>query len=464
MTHPYKKVKFGLIEIRYNMHSGTSLRIQNIFKSVLLVLIFSSASAQSNSADSVIQSATLNKVVQYALEHQPAVLQSELDEDITNKIIKGKLADWFPQITATYNYNRFFDLQSSVIGGNIIRFGVDNSSSAQFTGSQAIFNRDVLLAARTASKVRFQSQQNVSRSKIDVVVNVTKAFYDLLATSQQVKVSEESIIRLQRSLKDALSRYKSGISDKTDYKRATILLGNAQALLKTNQELLKYKQEFLKTLMGYPTDKELTIQYDTLLMESEIVIDTLQEMHYSSHIDYKILYTQKELQDANLSYSNWGFLPSLNLVGAYNLNFQNNSFRDLYNKSYPFSFVGATLALPVFQGGKRIAKIQEQKLTSRRLDLGLANLQSVLSTEYTRYMASYKSNLTNYQTQKENVELAKEVYDVIQLQYLNGVKTYLDVTVAESDLRTTRINYYNALYQVLASKMDVLRALGQITY
>jgi outer membrane protein TolC len=62
------------------------------------------------------------------------------------------------------------------------------------------------------------------------------------------------------------------------------------------------------------------------------------------------------------------------------------------------------------------------------------------------------------------VELAKEVYDIIQLQYNNGVRTYLDVTVAESDLRTTRINYFNSLYQVLASKMDVLRALGQIDY
>jgi outer membrane protein len=72
--------------------------------------------------------------------------------------------------------------------------------------------------------------------------------------------------------------------------------------------------------------------------------------------------------------------------------------------------------------------------------------------------------LTNYLTQKENVVLAKEVYDVIQLQYRNGVKTYLDVTVAESDLRTTRINYFNALYSVLASKMDVLRTLGQINY
>jgi outer membrane protein TolC len=430
----------------------------------IVLLLPLAATAQTNPPDSTLQSATLEQVVQYALVHQPAVRQAEIDEEITRKAIKGRLADWYPQINFAYNYQRFIDLQSSIIGGEVIRFGVNHTSSAQFTATQAIFNRDVLLASSTASKVKIQAEQNVTRSKIDMVVNVTKAFYDVLATYQQIKVNEESIVRLQRSLKDAYSRYTSGVADKTDYKRATILLSNAEASLKTNTELLRYKEEYLKTLMGYPAGQELPLQYDTLQMENEIAIDTLQELNYTGHIDYKILYTQKELQRANVKHSYWAFLPTVSAFGAYNLNYQNDDFGRLYDTRYPYSYVGATLTIPIFQGGKRTWKIQEQKWTSKRLDVSLENLENSLNTEYTRSMASYKSNLATYLTQKENVELAKEVYDVIQLQYRNGVRTYLDVTVAESDLRTTRINYFNALYQVLASKMDVLRALGQINY
>lgn len=63
-----------------------------------------------------------------------------------------------------------------------------------------------------------------------------------------------------------------------------------------------------------------------------------------------------------------------------------------------------------------------------------------------------------------NKSLASEVYDVIQLQYRSGVKAYLDVITAESDLRTAQINYYNALYQVLSSKIDVAQSLGNINY
>lgn len=443
------------------------LKVLNTIRYLLAALSVSAApfaAAQENQPDSLLQYATLDKVVAYALEHQPGVRQAQIDEQITRRVIRGKLADWYPQINAAYNYQRFIDLQTSVIGGNVIRFGVNNTSSAQLTATQTLFNRDVLLAASTADQVKIAAEQNIARAKTDVVVNVTKSFYDVLATAQQIRVTEESIARLERSLKDAYSRYTAGVSDKTDYKRATILLRNAQASLKANQELFQYKQQNLKTLMGYPGEQALPLQYDTLQMEREIMLDTTERIDYPSNIDYKILFTQKELQKANVKYSYWAFLPSLNLFGAYNLNYQNNSFSELYNKKYPYSFVGATLSVPLFQGGKRIAKVQEQKLTSDRLDESLTGLQNSVRTEYTRALAAYKSNLTAYRTQKENVSLAKEVYDVIQLQYENGVRTYLDVTIAESDLRTTRINYFNALYQVLASKMDVQRALGQINY
>jgi outer membrane protein TolC len=65
---------------------------------------------------------------------------------------------------------------------------------------------------------------------------------------------------------------------------------------------------------------------------------------------------------------------------------------------------------------------------------------------------------------QENLEIAREVYNTIQLQYKAGVKTYLDVIIAETDLRTSQVNYTNALYQLLSSKLDVQRALGTIPY
>jgi outer membrane protein TolC len=425
-----------------------------------VALAFSLA-AQDQTADSLLHQASLEQIVDYALKHQPALQQAQIDRRIADKVIAGKLADWFPQINFLYNYQRNFILQQSVIGGNVIKFGANNISAAQLSATQNLFNRDVVLASQTASNIRTQAEHAEGRSRLDLVVNVTKAFYDLLATTQQVRIGQEDIVRLKRSLQDAQSRYNAGITDKTDYKRAQILLSNANASLISFREALKYKEEFLKAQMGYPVEGDLTISYDSLQMENEIGLDTTGNLNYDSNVDYRILYVGRELQNSNVKYSYWGFVPSVNLFGSYIYNFQNNVFSELYATRYPYAFAGVTFALPIFQGNKRNLKVQEQKYALKRIDWELVKLKSNLDTEYTRAIAAYKSSLATYLALKENVELAKEVYDVIQLQYNSGVRAYLDVTVAETDLRTARINYFNALYGVLASKMDVLRAKGE---
>lgn len=426
--------------------------------------IFSQAIQEGTNNAPVLEQATLENVVQYAIKNQPVVQQSMIDERITENQVRSKLADWYPQVNFNYNLQHNFIVQTSIIAGNPVKLGVSNISAAQFTLSQQIFNRDVLLANRTKSDVLLQASQNTSANKTDIAVNVSKAFYDVLATTQQIDVAQEDIVRLERSLKDAQNQYKSGIADKIDFKRATISLNNTRANKKSNEEILKAKLEYLKALMGYPVGKELQISYDTLQMEREIALDTNQSVDLTSRIEYQLLSTQKKLLEANLQYNKWSYLPNVSLNGAYNLNFQNNQFSELYGRNYPNSFGLVTLSLPLYQGGKRKANTKTAEWQIKRLDWEIKGLQTNVNSEYASALANYKGNLTNLLAQKENVDLAREVYDVIQLQYKSGIKTYLEVVTSETDLRLARINYYNSLYQVLASKIDVQKALGQMNY
>ncbi len=59
--------------------------------------------------------------------------------------------------------------------------------------------------------------------------------------------------------------------------------------------------------MGYPVEKELKISYDTLQMEREMLIDTIQGPDLNSRIEYQLLTTQKRLQEANVSYNKMEF-------------------------------------------------------------------------------------------------------------------------------------------------------------
>jgi outer membrane protein TolC len=152
--------------------------------------------------DSLLQKVTLSEAIQYALKRQPTIQQVYLDEKITESTIKSKLADWYPQINFNYNLQHNFIVQTAIIGGNPVQLGVNNTSSAQFTASQNIFNRDALLASNTKGDVLLQSKQITTNNKINLAVNVSKAFYNVLSTIQQIKISNSNIKRLERSVKD----------------------------------------------------------------------------------------------------------------------------------------------------------------------------------------------------------------------------------------------------------------------
>jgi outer membrane protein TolC len=421
------------------------------------------ASAQESAApDSLLGRGTLEQCVRYALAHQPAVQQSLLDEEIAERSIRVRLADWFPQVSFTGTLQHFVQLPTSFFQGNPIQTGVANTSTGLFGVTQTLFNRDVLLAASTAHDVREQSRQRTTGTRIDVVVNVSKAFYAALLTEDQLAVLGEDLTRLEQGLKDARHQYEAGIVDKTDFERATVALNNARSEMRQNQELLKARYALLKDQMGFPAGAPLELVHDSTQLVREAILDTTQAMRYENRIEYQLLETQQRLQEVGLRYAGWSFLPSLSAFGSYSLNYLSSSFPPLYRHNYPSSLVGVELSVPIFEGGKRLQEISQAELGVRRAGLDLAAFGSAATAEYAQAIAVYKSNLNEYRVQTANIELARDVYRIIQLQYKAGTKTYLELITAETDLRTAEANHTSALYQVLSSKLDLQKALGTI--
>jgi multidrug efflux system outer membrane protein len=97
------------------------------------------------------------------------------------------------------------------------------------------------------------------------------------------------------------------------------------------------------------------------------------------------------------------------------------------------------------------------------LDWSEVQLRSQIYTDYTAAMSNYKTNLYNLGISGQNTSLAKETYDIVQRQYLQGVVPYLNVITAETNLITSELTYETSLFQVLSSKIDLEKAMGIIT-
>ncbi len=434
-------------------------------------VIFSANIRAQNSPDSTLSEASLDQCIDYALKHQPQIKQSYLDQEIAEKTIAVNLASWLPQVDVNYSLQHYLELPTSLFPDfnnpssgerTPVQIGVSNTSNILLEANQVLYSNDVMFASSTAKYYRLQASQNTINTKIDLTVSVSKAYYDVLTSIQQLDAIDEDIIRQRKNVQDTKNLFETGIVDETDYQRAVISLNNVLVEKKSAEEAILYKKAFLKQLMGYPSRSELQLSYDTTRMMSEVPFDTTQRIDYEHRIEYQQLQTQKELNIQNVSYYRWGFLPTISAFYNYNLNYQNNAFSDLYNRNFPNSLLGLKVSVPIFQGMRRTKNFQKARLMEQRLDLGIENLQHSINTEYQLALGNYKSSLKSYETIGENLDMARNVYRVINLQYQKGIRNYLDLISAETDLRTAELNYYSALYKVLAAKMDLKKALGEI--
>ncbi len=416
-------------------------------------------------------SLTLEQCIAFALKHAPDLAQAQLDEQIADREVKGSLAGWYPQLTARYNVQRYLRLPVSFVPDFSdlssdrmipVTFGVANNSNALFQADQLLYSNEIWQASRASRFVRQQSRQNVQATRINTIVEVSKAYYDVLLTQAQLQILDEAILRLEKQLEDAYSQFESGTVDETDYQRATIAVSNARSDRRRVAEAVGPKKALLKELMGDPSEGELRLAFDARRMEEDMLTDTLQNASYTNRIEYQLLLTQKALQQLTVNYHQWNFLPTVSAFINYNLVYQSQGFRQLYDQTFPTSVVGLSATVPLFQGGRRVHNLRRAQLLDRRLDVELDNARQRIRTEYAQALGGYKSALTEWTTVKKNTALAEKVYHTTKLQYDEGIKTYLELIVAETDLRTTQLNYYNALYRVLSGKLDLQRAQGTV--
>jgi outer membrane protein TolC len=434
----------------------------------LFIIFFSfSINAYSQNNSDTSESLTLAQCIDYALKHQPLLQQSLINIDITRSTNKISLAGWLPQAYVSGNFTHYLELPSAIsdsTGGKVIKTGITNTFVPALTVTQAIFSPTLMYASRSAPLYVQQAQQITDSTKIFLVSIVSKSFYNLLQTLEQIDVLKEDTARLNKNLSDTHYQYIAGTVDETDYDEAGISLNNSKAQLKQQTESIIPQYAMLKQVIGYPPLKQFNVSFDTLQMTRDIAFDTTQQLQFEKRIEFQQLQTAKSLQHQVTAYYRSAFLPTVSAVFNYTPEFESNTFPNLFGNVYPYSYVGLSVSLPLFTGFARLENVHKSKLQERLLDWDEVNLKSQIYIDYTSALANYRSNLYNYDIMKDNEEKAKRVYGIVELQYQQGIVAYLNVITAESNLISSEIGYVNALFQLLSSKIDLEKAMGVIRY
>jgi len=427
------------------------------------------AYAQNNNTADSIQSFTLADCIGYALKHQPFVNQTGINISVAKTTNAINLAGWLPQVNLSGNLIHYNTLPTTFISDSsgiprATHTGIINTFIPELSATETIFNPQLLYAAKSAHLYINQAEQIYDSTKIFIVSSVSKSFYNLLLTLEQINVLKEDTARLDRNVMDTYHQYVGGIVDETDYDEAVITLNNSLGQLRQQVENVVPQYAILKQLMGFPPEKQFNVSFDTAQMMQDIAFDTTRTLDYDRRIEYQQLQTVKKLQHQLTNYYGLAFLPTVSAFYNYYYEYENNTFSNLFSNAYPYSYAGLSFNIPLFTGLSRVENVHKSKLQEQIVDWEEVSLRSQIYTEYTTAMANYKSDLYNWSLLKDNKNRAKNVFRIVSLQYKQGIVAYLNMIVAESNLIAAEIGYTNALFQLLSGKIDLEKALGDIPY
>jgi outer membrane protein TolC len=309
------------------------------------------------------------------------------------------------------------------------------------------------------------SQKNSTLTNINIIENVTKAFYLVLVNKSRGQLLDVNIGRLDTLFRQTQAMYKNGFVEKIDVDRIEVTFQNLKVEKLKFDNLNNLGYALLKYQMGMPVEYKLEVQGSIEELESEIKTIAYEEKpDAQQRIEYSLLETQRRLNVLDIKRINSGMLPSLVAFGTVGVFRSANNFATLFDgKYYDYNRWGISLNQPIFGGFAKSYQKQQAKLAVKKSDNSLLQLKNSLNLQVQQSSINLKNNIQTLDNLKRNMDLSSNVARVTKIKYQQGVGSNIELIDAEASYREATTNFYNALYDALVSKIDYQKSLGKIS-
>ncbi|MBI3501473.1 MAG: TolC family protein [Bacteroidetes bacterium] len=445
---------------------------------IVTAVFFSSLcnfSFSQNQRDTKKYSFSLQQAIDFAMKNQTQVQNAAYDEQSAKMKVRETRGIGLPQVNGSVTANDFLEIPTTVIPAKAfnpfapsdaymaVKFGLPYSSSAGIDATQLVFNSDYLVGLQAAKTYLELSRKATQRTKIDVSVSVTKAYYSVLVNDERTKLVDANIARIKTLMETTKALNENGVAEKIDLDRITVTYNNLLVEKEKIQRLQQLGIALLKFQIGMDQMAALSLsdKLSDIKFAPEISSD---KCDYGKRIEYSLLQTQKNVSQLNLKRNRMRYLPSAALFGSASANAYRTKFDFFDTKKgwYPTIIVGARINVGIFDGFQNHYRIQQSKIDLLKAENNLKMIQQGIDLEISSAKINLQNAAASLETQKKNIELAESVYKTTKIKYEQGVGSNLEVMTAQTSLTEAQTNYYNALYDALISKVDYDKATGTI--
>lgn len=449
-------------------------------KIILLILLTFAITAKSQDSQAIESNKqkytfSLNEAINHALVNNYTAINSDRDIAIAKQKKWETTAMGLPQINTALDYQNNFELQKSLIpaeffGGNKgefaeVAFGTKHNMNARATLSQLIFDGSYIVALQ-ASKTYLKYYENAKqKTLVDTKEMVINAYGNVLLAQEGIKILENNISTLEKTLFDTKETFKNGLIEEENVEQLQITLTSIKSNLNYNKRLLEISSKMLKITLGIDINDELilTDKLDNLTINNLDLAFNQNEFNVVDNINYQMAQNFEEQKSLELKLEKSKALPSLSA----NVNFGYNAFGNQFEfftknqRWLNYSNMGVSLNVPIFSSFARKSRTQQAQIALEKAKTQLNETEQRLKLQYAGAKSDYEFSIEEYETAKSNLKLAERIEKKQQIKFTEGLSSSFDFNDAQRQLYDAQGKYLKSMVEIINKRASLEKVINK---
>ena len=413
---------------------------------------------------------SLEGAIHMALSENPRIAAAQSQLEASGARITQARSSLLPQLNFSENFSRTNSptgvFSAKLNQGEFTQQDFDlhrlnspnsrNNFASVFSVTLPVFNGGQNWIALSQAQIDHQATQMASfQTRQQVLAQTVTSYMGVLLARKNLTVVEEALATAQAHLDLVSSRLRSGLVVKSDLLRAEVRVAELEQEKLQARSHLEISLALLNATMGLEVNR--TFCLTTPLERGSKLRGSLTDW-IDKAMEHRPDLTQLKLQEMmtakEVSKSKAAHLPSVHLVGNYEINSEDFSGT---NDNYT---VGAMLRVNLFSGYNLQSRISEANARLRQVRAARQQLALAVAVQVKQAFLEAGSSWHRIEVAQGAVGQAEEGLRIVRNRYENGLYTIVNLLDAELALQQARTNYFRALYDYKVATTQLALAAG----
>lgn len=403
---------------------------------------------------------SLAQAQQYAVEHNAAMQNANLEVKKAEMERWKTISSMLPQVKGTFDYQNMLGYEMEMgMAGQTIKIPLNPNGTFGLNAAVALTGAQVVgtMLQNLAVEMTDLSRQ---QTELQTRAQVKNVYVSHLVMQETIGLLDSSLANLERLASTSQAAVNVGAAEQVDADKLQVQVATLKSSINSTKRSLQVLKNSLLLQLGADANAELEL---TTAMDEILSVDAaarlMQEpFRIENNYDYQLLAKNEELSRRQVNMAWMDFLPTVAVFYQYSA--KTYFGKDAGMNMTPPNMLGASVSLPIFTSGTRLANIKSARIALQETQNSRRQAEDGLRLQYNQLRYDLASALENYDIQSKNMEVTQRVFASLSEKYKYGRASSLELTQASTDIISAQSNYIQAVMNVISAQVALENLLN----